>query len=286
MESRYLECFVHVVEQGSIAEAARLLDLAQATVAQRLKALEADMGCRLLRRSGRAVQPTLAGNRILSHARAFLAAEHDIRSAATNSDLPPGPLRLGATPTALMGMLPNVLKRWIQKHPDITVLIEPAVTPLLHARLLRGELDVAFMAHPNYALPKTCGWRPLSEEPLVLIAPRTLPVRDVLSTLETEDFILYDRQTVAGKMVDDYLKKVRITPRVRLELDGIVPIAELVGAGLGVAVVPGSPAIRPHERRLREWPLPAPCPYRTLGALWLRSSPRIPLTQAFLDMVG
>jgi len=285
MESRYLESFVRVAELGSIAEAARALDLAPATVAQRLKALEIDMECQLLQRTGRTVRPTLAGNRILQHARAILATELDMRSAATNNDLPPGPLRLGATPTALTAILPAVLKEWRRQHPDITVLIDAAGTPLLHARLQNGELDVAIMAHPHYALPKTCGWRPLGKEPLVMIAPHVLAVTDVLRTLETEDFILYDRRAVAGKMVDDYLKKIHIRPNVSLELDGIVPIAEPVGAGLGVAVVPESPALRLHEGTLRVWPLPSPRPYRTLGALWLRSSPRLRLAEVFLDII-
>lgn len=286
MESRYLECFIEVVEQGSMAEAARALDLPPATVAQRLKALEQDMGCRLLQRAGRAVRPTLAGNRILNHAKTLLSTERELRAAATNSEMPPGPLRLGATPTALTGILPEPLRKWNYHHPEIPVYIDPEVTPMLHARLLAGELDIAIMAHPHHTLPKTCNWRALSKEPLVMITPGRLSVADVLHTMRTENFILYDRRTVAGKMVEGYLKRLRITPKVCLELDGIVPIAELVSAGLGVAVVPGSPALRSHEDALRAWPLPAPRPHRTLGAVWLRSSPRIRIAEAFLDIIA
>ena len=286
MESRYLECFLGVVEEGSIAQAARSLNLAPATVAQRLKALESDVGCRLLQRSGRVVTPTLAGNRILHHARNVLAAERELRLAATNDDLPPGPLRLGATPTALTGILPEVLQEWRRQYPDIPVHIDPAVTPLLHARLMTGELDVVIMAHPNHSLPKTCNWRAITREPLVMITPRALRVHDVRQTLASEDFILYDRRTVAGKTVDDYLRRLQITPKACLELDGIVPIAELVAAALGIAVVPASPALRRHEEAIRVWPLPEPCPHRTLGALWLRSSPRLRIAEAFLDKLG
>jgi len=284
MESRYLECFVHVVEQGSIAEAARTLDLAPATAAQRLKALESSMQCQLLQRAGRTVKPTVAGSRVLGHARAILAAERDMRAAATNTDLPPGPLRLGATPTALAGILPDALKRWVRRYPAIPVFIDPAVTPLLHARLLEGELDVAVLAHPNYALPKTCSWQTLSREELVMLAPRALAVQDVPATLGREPFIQYDRRTVAGRMVDDYLKRRRIQPPVRFEVDGIAPIVDLVRAGLGISVLPNSPIIGSSEPALRRWPLPPPSPHRTMGALWLRSSPRARLAEVFVEM--
>lgn len=283
MESRYLECFLGVVEEGSIAQAARRLDLAPATVAQRLKALESDVGCRLLQRSGRVVIPTVAGNRILHHARNVLAAERELRQAATNDELPPGPLRLGATPTALTGILPEVLQEWRRQYPDIPVHVDPAATPLLHARLMTGELDIVVMAHPNHSLPKTCKWQALTQEPLVMITPRALRVHDIRETLASEDFILYDRKTVAGKMVDSYLKRLQVTPKACLELDGIVPITELVAAALGIAVVPASPVLRRHEGSITVWPLPEPCPYRTLGALWLRSSPRLRIAEAFLD---
>lgn len=284
MNLRYIDCFIQVVECGSIAGAARHMGLPAATVAQRLKALEQDMGCLLLQRSGRAVIPTLAGNRILSHARTLLAAERTLRAAATNSELPPGPLRLGATPTALTGILPDALKTWKNLYPDIPVLIEPDVTPILSARLLAGELDIAIMAHPQHPLPKIVRWLALSKEPLVMIAPTGLSTPDITHTLETEDFILYDRRTVAGKMVESYLKRIRIQPKVRLELDGIVPISELVSAGLGISVVPGSPSLR-RQSGLRSWPLPPPCPQRTLGAVWLRTSPRLRLAEALINIL-
>ena len=76
MDSRYLQSFVYVVELGSIAEAARRLDLTPAAVAQRVKMLEEELGANLVRRSGRTVGTTEAGERILDRARAVL---HDIR---------------------------------------------------------------------------------------------------------------------------------------------------------------------------------------------------------------
>lgn len=284
MESKYLKCFLQVIEQGSIAGAARFLNVAPATVAQRLKALETDVGCQLLRRTGRSVRPTVAGSRILAHAYALLSAEEDIRAAASNTDLPPGPLRLGVTPTSTSGMLPKILNRWVARYPAISVFVEPAVTPVLHNRLAEGELDVALLAHPNFSLPKTYCWKPISKEELVLVAQKNIAVKDPLHALRTYPFIRYDLGTVAGRMIDDYLKAVRIVPNARFEIDGIMPIAELVAAGVGVSIVPNSPFLLRYKKEVNRWELPPPVQCRTIGAMWMRSSARARMAETFVDI--
>ena len=95
MDTRFLESFVAVVEQGSLAEAARRLHLTSAAVAQRIRALESEIGVRLLFRSGRTVRPTRSGAAILGHARNFVGQVRDLKSIAAH-DTPSGELRLGA----------------------------------------------------------------------------------------------------------------------------------------------------------------------------------------------
>lgn len=286
MDSRFLHTFVVVAERGSIAEAARQLGLTPTSVAQRLRSLEDDVGSRLIVRAGRTVKPTVAGLRILDRAHAVLREVRDLKSAASDTDLPAGPLRLGATPTALTGIFPPVLKRWTARHPHIEIYIEPASTSLLYTRVLAGELDAAVLVHPLFELPKTCMWHGLREERLILLTPAGMPVRDPLETAAREPFIRYDRNVVAGKLADDYLRGHGIRPQVRFELDGIESIAKLVSEGLGVSVLPDWPVVGVPNPGLQRWELPAPCPSRTVGALWLRSSVRSPLVQAFVDMAA
>src|SRR5580704_11221340 len=103
MDSRFLESFVMVIDNGSIAEAARRLDLTAAGLAQRIRALEADIGARLIVRSGQRVRPTEAGMAILGRARDVLADIRDLKSVAL-SDQPSGQLRLGATGSSTSGL--------------------------------------------------------------------------------------------------------------------------------------------------------------------------------------
>ena len=69
MDTRFLQSFVTVVECGSMAEAARRLDLTPAAIAARIRTLEEDMGVPLVERSGRVVKPTQAGLQILDQSR-------------------------------------------------------------------------------------------------------------------------------------------------------------------------------------------------------------------------
>ena len=280
MDMRFLESFVTVVESGSIADAARRLDLAPTTVAQQIRALEADLGSRLLMRAGRTVKPTVAGARIVDHAKQLLEGVQILRSAASDTGLPAGPLRLGATPTALTGLLPPLMRRWMHAYPDIQIYVEPGTSSLLLGRVQDGSLDAAILVHPAFELPKTCGWTPIRDEPLILLTPARMRVTEPLLTIARHPFIQYDRKVVAGKMADDYLRRQGIRTRVQFELDGIEHIAQLVAEGFGVSVLPDWPGLGSPDPRVRRWPLPAPCPSRQVGMVWVRGSPRSPLADA------
>ncbi|MBC7706381.1 MAG: LysR family transcriptional regulator, partial [Rhodoferax sp.] len=101
-----------------------------------------------------------------------------------------------------------------------------------------------------------------------------------------EPFIQYDRKVVAGKLGDDYLRRHDIRPKVQFELDGIEHIAQLVAEGFGVSILPDWPNIGPHDKRVKRWPLPEPCPERSVGIVWLRNSMRSPLAEAFLAQMA
>lgn len=284
MDSRYLENFILVVELGSIAEAARRLDMTPATLAQRLRTLEASVGARLIVRSGRTVKPAVAGARIVDRARRILREIRDLKSAASDTDLPAGPLRLGAIPTALSGLLPAVLKTWVRQYPHVNILIEPGSTNALYAKVLDDSLDAAILAHPGFDLPKTCAWQSLRREPLVLLTPAAMRVANVFETIAREPYIRHNRSVIAGRLADDYLHRHGVRPNVRFELEGIESIARLVSEGLGVSVLPDWAVPGPVDPSVRRWPLPAPFPSRDVGVVWTRASARSALVKLFVDL--
>lgn len=281
MELRYLQTFVATVECGSVAEAARRLDITAAAVAARLKALEEELGTTLVRRAGRAVKPTSAGLNILACARDMLRTEKDLRAMASD-DVRSGELTLGTFVSALTTVLPPVLTRLYAEHPDLSVSVVSNSSTELCRLVAAGELDAAVVVEPHFALPKTCAWLPLMDEPLVVVAPTALLQRDAHDLLRSEPFIRYDRSVLGGQLADRYLHEQGIVPRQRLEINGLMSIAVMVDQGLGISLLPDWSALWSGGLAIGRVQLPGTPPLRRIGIVWATQSPRAAMTGQFL----
>src|SRR3954462_5094054 len=133
MDTEFLESFVLVVEHGSVAEAARRLNLTPAAVTQRLRALETELGTALVLRSGRTMQPTQAGWAILPHAQGLIGGVRDLHGIANERNFA-GELSLGAVSSALTGMLPSILSQLTTKYPQMKLFITPGVSTDLYRK--------------------------------------------------------------------------------------------------------------------------------------------------------
>ena len=282
MDTQFLNTFVVVADRGSMAAAARVLNITPAAVAQQIRTLERELGAPLIARAGRTVSLTEEGSRILQRARDLLRDVADLRSVANDSEVS-GELRLGACPTALAGMLPDILARMVEAFPQINVYIRPGYSAELYRAVETGELDAAVVLQAPYNLPKTCDWQLLREEPLVMIAPARLAGRDPHELLRTEPLIRYDRNQWGGRVADDYLRRAGIVPRERFELNGLNAIAVMVDRGLGVSLVPDWAKPWPEGLDLVRIPLPLPSEPRRIGMVWSRSTVRIRLVTVLLQ---
>lgn len=282
MDTQFLNTFVAVVDRGSMAAAARLLNITPAAVAQQIRTLEREIGAPLIARVGRTVNVTEAGARILERARTLLRDVADLRTVA-NDDATAGELRLGAGTNALTGMLPDILARMVDKFPRIQVFIKPGYSPELHRAVDSGELDAAIVLQAPYALPKTCDWELLREEPLVVLAPARMAQRDPHELLASEPLIRYDRSQWGGRQADQYLRTAGIVPHERFELNALNAIAVMVDRGLGVSLVPDWARPWPEGLKLARIPLPQPFEPRRIGIVWSRSTIRLRLVQAFVQ---
>lgn len=282
MDTQFLHTFVTVVERGSMAAAARCLNITPAAVAQQIRTIERELGVSLIARVGRTVAVTEAGSRILTRARGLLRDLGDLRALA-NDDAVAGELRLGACPTALSGMLPDILACMVEKVPRIQVFIKPGYSADLYRAVEAGDLDAAIVLQAPYVLPKTCDWRLLREEPLVVLVPWSMRERDPHELLANEPLIRYDRNQWGGRLADEYLRQAGIVPRERFELNALNAIAVMVDRGLGVSLVPDWARPWPEGLRLARLPLPVSFESRRIGAVWSRSSIRIRLVTAFLQ---
>lgn len=281
MDTRFVETFLVAVEGGSIAEAARRLNVTAAAAAKRIRALESEIGAVLVRRSGRTIMPTEAGAAIVGRAKSFLSEARDFRSLAATDRLS-GRLRLGAFQSALTGLLPDILARMEKAHPQIDLRITRGTSTQLYRQMLDGDdLDGAIIARPPFAIPKGYGWQLLREERLIVLTKIRALSRNPHHVLASEPFIRLDRGTVEGRLIDDYLRKNRIRPRERFEIDSIEAIAAMVDRGLGVSLLPDWARPWSERKSLAKIPIPDRSYARRIGLVWRRSSLRLRLVEAF-----
>jgi DNA-binding transcriptional LysR family regulator len=283
MDTRFLETFLMAVDHGSIAEAARRLNLTGAAVAKRIHTLEGEIGVALVTRSGRTIRPTEAGTAIVDRARRFVIEARDFKSLAT-TDRPLGQLRLGAYSSALTGLLPDILVLMRETYPQIEIHVTQNDSRELYRMVLDGDLDAAVIAEPQFSISKSCNWQLLREEPLILLTRAPAPSRKPHVILGSEPFIRLDRNIWPGRRVDAYLRKAGIRPRELFELNGIEAIAAMVDRGLGVSLVPDWKSPWPRSPSLVKLPVPGGLSFaRRVVLIWRRTSPRLRLVHAILE---
>ena len=149
MELRHLRYFVAVAEELSFRRAAEKLNLAQPPLSAQIKALEAELGVRLLDRTTRSVALTPAGRAFLDEARnVLLASAQAERRAQEAAHGLVGTLRLGIIAPAANARLADVLRRFRQQFPSVQLSIFDLTTPDQLRRLRENELDAALVRPP------------------------------------------------------------------------------------------------------------------------------------------
>ncbi|RAI35699.1 LysR family transcriptional regulator [Rhodoplanes serenus] len=281
METRFLQTFIVVAETSSLAETARKLNITPSAVIQRIRVLEGEIGRKLIHRSGHSMRPTAAGAAILPEAVRMVRAARDI-SAIAGGSIEAGGLTVGASNSAIIGLLPDILVALKRNRPKIDVHIVRGQSADLYPKVIADQIDIAIMVKPHFKIPKTLNWALLREEPLVVVVPARMRARDPLAILATEPFIRQDRNNWGGRIADRYLRKMKIRPHEQYELDSLDAIGMMVDRGIGVALVPEWPAPRLEGLAIRKISLPN-APSRQFGLLWPRTSPREWLIRAFVN---
>ncbi|MBE9604204.1 LysR family transcriptional regulator [Acetobacteraceae bacterium H6797] len=279
MNTRFLATFRAVAEAGSLAAAARRLNLANASVSEQIRALERELNATLLIRRGRGLVLTNAGQAVLEAAGEVLARVEDLRHRAQLGQ-PSGMLRVGSISTALITLMPAALRLMAERHPRIELKVLPGTSTHLYAMLERGELDCALTVRPHFDLPKSLGWRELRREPLTLIAPPWLEGQSVDELLMAAPFIGMDREAWTGRIVNAFLKERRLQPRELFELDAQEAVVIMVAQGLGTSLLPDWGIAAPAGLALRKIPVGDWRYDRSLGLVSHRG-PREALAEAF-----
>ena len=247
---RELKTFVCVARRGTFAAAGREVGLTQSAVSAQIKNLEDALGVSLFDRTGRAATLNAAGQRAVTLAEEMLQLFGRMGSPDSANDFR-GSLRIGAISTAQTGILPQALVALRSKAPFIEASLIPGVSLNLLSQVDAGELDLAIMIKPPFALPKELHAEVIAREPFVLVAPLDLEGDDLRQLLSEQPFIRYDQRSFGGRRVTQFLRERKLEVRQTLELDELDAIVKMVRAGLGVALVPMAGLWLEHARDVR-----------------------------------
>jgi len=271
---REFKTFLAVAREGTFTAAGRQLGLTQSAVSAQIRRLEEQLGVALFDRTAKSAELNAHGREILPQAEALVAMADRMVSQAGAGRVS-GLLRVAAIASVQQDLLGRALVRFRAAYPDVRVRVVPGVSLNLLGQVDSGEVDLAVLIRPPFALPPELGWQPLLDEPMVLAAPRALPEAPWRQLLATQPFIRYDRTSFGGRLVDGFLKKQRIAVREALELDEIDAIANLVRQGLGVALMPRTRQL--VTRGLRLLDLGEPAFRREIGVVARQPFDRAPL---------
>ncbi len=252
MDLRQLRYFVTVAEELHFGRAARRLAMTQPPLSQQIQALEEEIGVQLFVRTRRSVMLTPAGQQWLPEVRRVLAdaaALPGLAQRLARGEV--GSLALAFVSTADYGILPELLRHFRARHPDVQLQLREATSDVQLEALADGAIDAGLVIRPQLAvMPHGLSYLPLVREPLVLAVPDgwrppgsvAAPAEVSLRDAAREPLIIFPRRSAPAfyDIITGYYARDGLTPVIAQEAIQMQTIVSLVSAGMGVALVPAS----------------------------------------------
>jgi DNA-binding transcriptional LysR family regulator len=245
MELRHLTTFRAAAKNLSFTQAAAELGYVQSAVTAHVKALEAELGVRLFDRLGRRIVLTNSGVSLLGYAENILELAREAAVAVGQPGQPKGPVIISAPEVLCTYRLPAVIRRLHQQHPGVQLLFRSTTTGALDAELIRaltgGEIDVAFVLEET--IDPTTGLlvKPLTDEPLAIIAAPDHPLADVprveATDLDGIPVLLTDKGCGYRRAFERALHQAGIQPTIAGEFTSGEAVKRCVQAGTAIGVV-------------------------------------------------
>ncbi|NNG37597.1 LysR family transcriptional regulator [Nakamurella aerolata] len=259
-----------LAREQNMTVAAAELGIAQPTLSRMLSRLESRLGQRIFDRPGRRLVLNPAGARLIAHVRRadaeLAAAEQELRAA------PPVPLRLGFLHSFGTWLVPRLITDLGLGGPDAPIELSQGAADLVVEQLRSGRSDVA-VTSPRPPTTELV-WRQLMRQQLWLAVPADHPLAGLdgrrsvrLATVGEQPFLSMPHGFGMRSILDNLCAAAGFTPRITVESQELTTVAALVGAGLGIAVLPAEDvaAVPPGVRLL---PLAGSDDYREIGLVW------------------
>ncbi|KAB0599391.1 LysR family transcriptional regulator [Cupriavidus gilardii] len=243
MDLRQLRYFIAVAEEGNYSRAAERLHISQPPLSQQIKSLEGTLRVTLFERGRHGARLTRAGEALLTRARRIVddcdSVERQVRRVAEGLE---GYLRIGIINSVMYGPLPLTLRQFQLRNPGVEWTLHELLPDQQYEALARGRIDVGFSCSAAarsdlrsilvYAQPLVVAMA--SDHPLAR-APRVS-----LRQLSGDAFVLLNMQSPMIRNVLAACLREGFEPRVMHESVDPETVLGLVGAGVGVSVLPAS----------------------------------------------
>jgi DNA-binding transcriptional LysR family regulator len=236
-----LRLFVSVVEEGTIAAAAKREHIAAAAVSKRLSELEELLDSRLLNRTNKGITPTDAGLSLMFMARSALNNLNDIVVQMRDySNGTRGSVQVLANISAITQFLPGLLKSFMALYPLINVVIEEQQSLAITKAVAENRAEVGiFTRLPHGADIEVF---PFRRDRLVLIVPADHPLaaRQSVRFSETLDhaYVALRSGTHLNFQLIKAANDVGRSLRIRMEVASYDALFLMVQAGIGVGIMP------------------------------------------------
>lgn len=245
IEIRHLRYFQAVAEELHFGRAAARLHIAQPALSRQIQQLEEEIGTLLLKRTQRSVELTPAGALFLERTAKILAetarAAFDARRVGAGEY---GHLVVGFIHSSTYGLLPAILERFRHLYPDIHLDLQEMTMAQQFDALARGLIDIGLLR----PLPASSDIEilPILEDPFLLAVPNGHPLARSVSAplrrLAEEPLIMFTKagSPLFHQRITKMLEVAGVSAQVVQHATQIHTVVGLVGAGMGVAIVPGT----------------------------------------------
>lgn len=284
---RQLRYFEALAAEGHFGRAAERCAISQPALSVQIRDLEATLGVHLFERGPRGVTLTSLGEDCAQRIKPILRGLEELGDWALASQGGTlGRLRLGVIPTIAPYILPQVVAAMTAAHPAMDLHVRETITPRLTEELLDGQLDAAIVALPLDVAGLAAA--PLLTEDMVLVRPaaqahsRPLAQED----LARQRLLLLEEGHCFRDQALSFCNLSARQPREGLDGSTLSTLVQMVGAGLGVTLIPEM-AIRVETQSapVCVQAFAAPAPTRTIGLVWRASTPMAPALHSLAPLI-
>ncbi|WP_433706399.1 LysR family transcriptional regulator [Paraburkholderia sacchari] len=248
-----LRVFIHVAESSSVTQGARRANLSIAATSARIKALESQLGARLLYRDSKGATLTPAGEKLLKHARVIMRQVDYVKSEFSEygSGLV-GHIRIFANTTAVTEYLPEILAQFLAVRPAVTVDLQERLSREIVRGVLDGSADLGLIAGPIEAQGLEIVHASTDRLLLALPEGHELTKRSSVTLAETLDYphIGFREGSTLFDLVTAQVENLGRTLSMRVQLSSYEAICRMIESGVGIGIIPESAAVR-HRRTMR-----------------------------------